>query len=943
MLTPVYNPASSPSLQPRLQPQPTTPPPAPVYNPASSPSLQPRLQPQSTTPPPAPVYLPTAVCQSDRWEGRERRTGEGANSPQNVLVIVHLRQIMCYGSVQISVPEEQEAGVRVGSIGSTFPPPYQLLTQVYLRVDQGTGDVYTTDHRMDREALCPDQPQAGECILPHDAIVGPEAELVKFMVVVEDINDHTPHFDNTEIHLSVSEDVAVGTSFLLDDQAEDRDMGRNGQLQYHLEGAGGFFSVTVEEEAAILFLVVRQGLDREKQDLHEMTLVATDCGSTPLSVTATLFIKVTDVNDNCPEFSLDRPQKVVITAESPRDTAVTRVRATDLDLGPNAAITYSLSPKVSERARELFSLDSHTGLISLRGDLRDGHSDSVSVSDRGEEVVLKVLASGPHCPPADTQVTISLLPAPHQENGIKIRFIAEHQNQTIVLQENQPPTVLALLELPGDTSSVRGSSSLSIEGEVPFSLSLQNGKYLLSTSKPLDYEMKSEYHVSVVMRGGVGEPAAQGFPRRVIRVRVVDVNDNAPQFLQSPYLIDIEENNPAGASLLKVRAQDADSSQNGQVTYRLGRPSHTAAAAAIFRIDRNTGQLTVSVPLDREQQDVHRLTVVARDNGAPSLESSVTVTITVLDQNDNAPVFLTPHFIFFIPENIPPLAQVGKVGVSDLDSGLNGELEVRVVNSSVGPFVIDNAQGMLRCMADVDREKQDRYELYLFATDNGRPLPLTSVARVTVFIEDVNDNQPQVILPSSNLSCLAISTGTTTGTMVTKIYAIDEDSGLNSEITYTIAAQEPPGTSPSSHHHGDSSSSPFQLDAQSGNVILAQRLMGKDLGMHHLFIVVSDGGKPAPLHTTVWVNLLVNDTLEPCHLDTMPRSLPYRLAQTPSETPAETPVCDRHAQLIVLLGQGMMAASLCLLLVTVVLYIKHVKENQIPLRIQERYSSGEAF
>lgn len=221
---------------------------------------------------------------------------------------------------------------------------------------------------MDREALCPDQPQAGECIVPHDAIVGPEAELVKFTVVVEDINDHAPHFDNTEIHLSVSEDVAVGTSFLLDDQAEDRVMGRNGQLQYQLEGAGGFFSVTEEEddEVAIFFLVVRQGLDREKQDLHEMTLVATDCGFNPLSATATLFIKVTDMNDNCPKFTLDSTQKVVITADTPRDTVVARVRATDLDLGPNAAITYSLSPKVSEWARELFSLDSHTGLISLR-------------------------------------------------------------------------------------------------------------------------------------------------------------------------------------------------------------------------------------------------------------------------------------------------------------------------------------------------------------------------------------------------------------------------------------------------------------------------------------------------------------------------------------------------------------------------------------------------
>uniref|UniRef100_A0A667X0Q8 Cadherin domain-containing protein n=1 Tax=Myripristis murdjan TaxID=586833 RepID=A0A667X0Q8_9TELE len=226
--------------------------------------------------------------------------------------------------------------------------------------------------------------------------------------------------------------------------------------------------------------------------------------------------------------------------------------------------------------------------------------------------------------------------------------------------------------------------------------------------------------------------------------------------------------------------------------------------------------------------------------------------------------------------------------------------------------------GTLRCTTNLDRETEDRYELHLLASDHGRPFALTSTARVTIFVEDINDNQPKVILPNSNLSCLTVSPATVAGTMVTKIYAIDEDSGLNSEITYTIAAREP------AHH-----SSPFRLDSRSGNITLAQRLLGTDLGMHHLFIVVSDGGKPAPLHTTVWVNLLVNETMEPCHLDSVPRSLPYRLAPTP----AEAPICDMEerttgsAQLIFFVGLGMMLTSICLFVATAVFYLKQKKRS----------------
>ncbi|XP_026185877.1 protocadherin-20 [Mastacembelus armatus] len=843
---------------------------------------------------------------------------------QNLLLVVHLRQIIC-GSVQFSIPEEQKPGTLVGSLGKKFPSPYQLLTQEYLWMDKITGNVYTTEQKMDREALCPKETKAQECIILHNAVVGPSGDLIQFPVIIEDINDNAPLFENNEIHLRLSEDVNVGSSFLLDVQAQDRDAGNNGELQYHLEDSDGVFSLKVKEDGAFIMLIVQTALDREAQDQYQMALVASDCGTNPLSATATLIITVTDVNDNCPSFSSDSPHSVTIPGDSPKNTLVAQVRATDPDSGLNAAIIYSLSPKVSERAKKLFSLDSLTGYIRLTQDLQN---------DNYEELVLKVLASSHHCPPADTQVTVSVLPKANQELTIKIGFIAEHQNQTVVLQENQTPTVLAVLELEGD-SSLKGSS-LAIEGEVPFTLSPQNGKYLLSTSKPLDYEMKKEHHISVVVQSRSAEGSMIIPSRHVIRVMVADVNDNPPHFFQSHYQLEVEENNQPGMSLVQVSASDADSGSNGRVTYRLDKQT-----SPIFSIDPVTGQLSVSASLDREQQGRHKLTVFAQDSGSPPLESMATVSICVLDQNDNAPVFLTPHFIFFIPENVPPSTPVGRVRVTDPDEGENGNTELNVVNSS-GPFVVDNTQGTLLSTTKLDRETKDHYELYLLASDHGHPAALISTARVTIFVEDINDNQPKVVLPRSNFSCLTVSPTTVAGTMVTKVYAIDEDSGMNSEITYTVVAPEPV-----------QNSSPFQVDSRSGNITLGRQLLQKDKGMHHLFIVVRDHGKPTPLYTTVWVNLLVNDSMEPCHLDRAPT-----WTGTPDlvQKPLRSPICEIEnpgfAQMTLLVGLGMMLASTCLLLVTTILYLKqrrnlqqnkrgHIEDNDIPLRLKDKYYSDD--
>ncbi|XP_028816483.1 protocadherin-20 [Denticeps clupeoides] len=813
---------------------------------------------------------------------------------QKVLLIAVVQQAACTG-FSFTVREEMEEGIKVGTLCGVSQPPYQLLGQTYVRVDEHSGDLYTTENTIDREELCPAQ-QDDQCTIKLTALVGLENEILEVTFIVEDINDNAPYFQDHMIRLSVPEDTAIGTSFFLDDKAQDLDMGVNGEIGYSLVGSSGCFSVKDGEQSLVVVLL--DTLDRESQDTHLMTLIATDRGSRPLSGTAMLKVTVTDVNDNCPEFDTDGPHAVEIKGDTPKGTVVAQVKAIDVDQGDNAEVSYSFSQRNSERSMALFHVSGHDGLITLAGSL---------LTDRPQEYVLNVLASGPLCYPVTTEVRVSVQPVTSPEPTIKIGFIAEHQNQTILLPENKHPAALALLEL-WDSGNV--SRVLVIEGDVPFSLKAQShsGTYLLTTSASLDFEACREYHISVAVRSAQGERLDR---RRVIRVEVVDVNDNPPLFNQTRYQISVEENNAPGTVLIQLSATDRDSQKNGRVFYSL-----SGNAPSIFRVDRVTGHLSALDSLDREHVEFYVLTVLAQDGGSPPLKSSALVHIHVLDRNDSPPTFLTPHFIFFVVENIPRLAVVGKVGVTDADSGDNGRLEVRVLNGS-GPFVMDNALRLLRCTEMLDREDHDRYDLLMLAIDCGSPA-LSSTARVTVFVEDVNDNQPQVIMPTSNFSCLIVSPATPEGTMVTRIYAVDKDVGINADLSYHLAGSEPP-------RH-----SPFQIDKRSGNISLVKRLVGPDHGMHHLLAVVSDGGKPVSLQTLVWVNLLVNQTKAACLLSGIPANLPRQLPRPTVPVPhASSQSCVPTPKTVLLMGLGALVCALCLLMVAVVLFVKqkHMKKS----------------
>ncbi|KAG9331775.1 hypothetical protein JZ751_017224 [Albula glossodonta] len=686
---------------------------------------------------------------------------------------------------------------------------------------------------MDREVLCQGLLDSRDCSLSLDIFILPQQyfQLVKVRVMIEDVNDNKPSFPSDEIRLSVPENAPVNSRFALEQSAVDPDAGANGVQTYWLVNDFGVFTLDVEEnEGGELtpILIVTGPLDRETKNEYETSIIAEDGGTPPLLGTATLRITVTDVNDNCPRFR-ETQVNVTLYGNTTKGTHLARLHAHDPDLGANAQITYSYSERVPWDARNLFNLDKVTGVIKLVGKIDAGAAKIHK---------LTVLANGPACIPAVATVIVRVVKVSSGPPAVVPRYIAPERDGVVTLKESEPASSPIAFFTVKNAEQRQQKVECHLEGDGPFRLApykLFNNEYLLETTEALDYEQRQEYELAVVVRNGHGVVT-----KTFLKIQVTDENDNAPIFKQTLLDLFVEENNPPNTFLAKLHATDEDSGSRGEVIYLLGMD-----APSIFTLDRVTGVLTVATSLDREEKEKYRFTVRALDRGTPRKDTVATVIITVLDRNDNSPRFINKDFTFFVPENFPGFGEIGVVSVTDADAGKNGWVALSILNGS-DIFVIDTGKGALRAKTSLDREQQGTYFLWIEAVDGGEP-SLSCVTMVTVLLLDVNDNPPLVLFPQSNQSYMLVLPSTQPGTSITEVYAVDKDTGMNAVIAYSIIRRK--GGEPGS----------FDIDPDTGNITLRKAL--SDRGLYSLLVKVSDHGQPEPLHSTVLVNLFVNETM----------------------------------------------------------------------------------
>ncbi|XP_034037729.1 protocadherin alpha-3-like [Thalassophryne amazonica] len=329
-----------------------------------------------------------------------------------------------------------------------------------------------------------------------------------------------------------------------------------------------------------------------------------------------------------------------------------------------------------------------------------------------------------------------------------------------------------------------------------------------------------------------------------ITVEITDVNDHSPTFPESEQQLQTAENVPPGTRFQIHAARDPDVGAHSVQIYKLNLNDFFDIEIRDSEDDK-VPFLVVKKPLDREHKAEHRLVLKALDGGHPVKSGSLNLTVTVVDVNDNSPVFSKDTYITSLKENAPVGTPVITVNATDLDEGLNSEIEYtfgKTQNKKVqNTFELDNITGQIRVKGNVDFEDTEIYRLNLQASDKGQP-PRTTESRVVIKIKDVNDNKPNIDVTSLLKVVLEDSKS---GTAISLISITDRDSGVNGKVICAISGDVPFDLTPSIEENM------YSLVTKSG-------LDRETVAYYDITITATDCGEP-PLSAVKTLRVEVSD------------------------------------------------------------------------------------
>uniref|UniRef100_A0AAR2L5K9 Cadherin domain-containing protein n=1 Tax=Pygocentrus nattereri TaxID=42514 RepID=A0AAR2L5K9_PYGNA len=660
------------------------------------------------------------------------------------LCIYGMDVVFC--QARYSIPEEMPEGSFVGNIAKDLGIEISRLISGKARVVTKGGRQYVelsrdkgalvVKERIDREELCK---QTTPCSFSFDLIIENPIQLHRITVEVQDINDNAPIFPKGAVNLEISENRLSGARFPLD-SAVDMDVGINGIQSYALSPTDNFkLEINSQSDGSKhVEMVLQRELDREEHDELYLVLIAADGGSPRKSGTVRIHVTVLDVNDNAPVCK-QAVYKIDVMENSPVGTVLTTVNAVDADEGINGDISYSIA-QASKEAREMFDIDSDTGDITMIKmvdyEIERSYSLNIKAKDKGSlsdtcKVIIDVVDVN------DNPPTIQLM------------------SFSNTIAENSPVgTTVAVINVEDADSGQNGVVQCKINEHIPFKIeSSLTDYYALVTDEILDRENIAEYNITILV-SDQGSPALHS--NKTLTVKISDVNDNAPVFSSDQFRTFITENNSPGVAVLTVKAGDADWGPNARLSYFLedsdvmGHP-----VSSLVSINSDSGVINAVRSFDYEQMKSLTFNVTARDGGSPPLSSEVMVTISVQDQNDNAPQVLYPvqTGVSVVAEIVPRSADVGylvtKVVAVDVDSGQNAWLSYKLQKATDRAlFEVGPQNGEIRTVRQVTDKDAVKQKLTVVVEDNGQP-SRSAVVNINVAVAD---SFPEVVSEFSDFT-----------------------------------------------------------------------------------------------------------------------------------------------------------------------------------------------
>ncbi|XP_066507593.1 protocadherin gamma-C5-like [Hoplias malabaricus] len=639
-----------------------------------------------------------------------------------------------------------------------------------------------------------------------------------------------------QIRYTIPEELSEGT--VVGNIAKDLDLKLSEVSERNLrlasESGERYFGV----DSAKGELVVRARLDRETLCGQSATclLPLEAIVENPLQLYR-VEIEIQDINDNSPAFQNNA--KVLNIAESTAPGARFRLEAAqDPDVGSNSLRTYTLSKN------EHFALDIITE--------KDGTKVPQLILEKSLD--------------REKQPTLSLLlialdggkPAGTGTAEISVHILDINDNSPVFEKAQYDAQIPENIATGAVVVSVKaldkdeGANSEVLYSFAPHTTDLINSIFSIDSltgdikvNSKLDYETGSSFKFDVIA-ADKGVPPMEGLCS--VHLEVLDINDNAPEIVLKSSPSPVREDAPVGTVVALISARDLDTGENGKVRLTLlpGVPFTLKPSIP------NHYTLTTERTLDREAHSVYAVVVVASDSGSPPLSSQQEVLVSVVDVNDNPPVFTQPFYTVYVKENSAAGSILCSVSALDPDQGQNAKvlysvLESRVLDSPLSSYVYINSEnGSIFSMSSFDYEKMKVLKVQVQARDQGSP-SLSSNTMVHVFIVDQNDNAPAVIYPSAALGSVShqrMPRSAKAGHLVTKVTAVDADSGHNAWISYRLAEA--------------TDASLFGVSFHTGEVRTKRSVSEQDDSSQRLLIEIRDNGEPAQ-SSTVTVEVLIED------------------------------------------------------------------------------------
>ncbi|EAW61938.1 protocadherin gamma subfamily A, 5 [Homo sapiens] len=548
-------------------------------------------------------------------------------------------------------------------------------------------------------------------------------------------------------------------------------------------------------------------------------------------------VEIIDINDNFPRFR-DEELKVKVNENAAAGTRLVLPFARDADVGVNSLRSYQLSSNLH------FSLDVVSGT--------DGQKYPELVLeqplDREKETVhdllLTALDGGDPVLSGTTHIRVTVLDA---NDNAPLFTPSEY---SVSVPENIPVgTRLLMLTATDPDEGINGKLTYSFRNEeekISETFQLDSNLGEISTLQSLDYEESRFYLMEVVAQDGGALVASA----KVV-VTVQDVNDNAPEVILTSLTSSISEDCLPGTVIALFSVHDGDSGENGEIACSIPRNLP-------FKLEKsvdNYYHLLTTRDLDREETSDYNITLTVMDHGTPPLSTESHIPLKVADVNDNPPNFPQASYSTSVTENNPRGVSIFSVTAHDPDSGDNARVTYSLAEDTfqgapLSSYVsINSDTGVLYALRSFDYEQLRDLQLWVTASDSGNP-PLSSNVSLSLFVLDQNDNTPEILypaLPTDGSTGVELAPRSAEpGYLVTKVVAVDKDSGQNAWLSYRLLKASEPGL--------------FAVGLHTGEVRTARALLDRDALKQSLVVAVEDHGQP-PLSATFTVTVAVADRI----------------------------------------------------------------------------------